>query len=105
MTVPGLDGIYIGPSDLSASLEREPRFDPEDPLVLSAIERILQRCRSAGLVPGIHTGSLAYAWRMIDKGFRLVTVGSDSRFMAAGAAATVAAMRAEDAASVGSATY
>ena len=37
------------------------------------------------LLAGIHNGSAEYAQKMIDKGFNLVTVGSDSRYIGAGA--------------------
>ena len=36
-------------------------------------------------VAGIHNGTPEYAKKMIDKGFNLVTVGSDSRYIATGA--------------------
>lgn len=94
-SVPGLDALYVGPSDLGASLGFPPRFDPEEPEILRAIDAVLDAARDRGLVAGIHTGSVAYASRMIEKGFRFVTVLSDARFIAAGARATVSQMRAQ----------
>jgi 4-hydroxy-2-oxoheptanedioate aldolase len=46
------------------------------------------------VVAGIHNGTPEYAQRMIAKGYRFVTLSSDSRYMAAGAQAAVAKMRA-----------
>jgi 4-hydroxy-2-oxoheptanedioate aldolase len=94
MSVAGLDAVYIGPNDLSLALGRSPKLDQDDPIVVEAIDNILSCATRHGLAAGIHNGTAAYALKMIDKGFRFVTVGSDSRFMAAGAQQTVAAMRA-----------
>ena len=91
--VPGLDGLYIGPNDLALSLGLHAHFDSEEPVMLDALERILQAARKQGKQAGIHCGSVAYAKRMVAQGFRLVTVGSDARFMASGAAQTVQELR------------
>ncbi len=93
VAVPGIDGLYIGPNDLALSLGLEAHFDSEEPLMLEAIERILKAARSQGKQAGIHCGSTAYARRMVAQGFRLVTVGSDARFMASGAAETLRELR------------
>jgi 4-hydroxy-2-oxoheptanedioate aldolase len=95
LAVEGLGGIYVGPSDLALSLGHPPRFDVEEGPVRDAIGRILDGARSAGVPAGIHTGSAAYALKMIAAGFRFVTIGSDARLMAAGAQAALKAMRAD----------
>ncbi|MCF3948116.1 HpcH/HpaI aldolase family protein [Acidiphilium iwatense] len=93
LAVPELDAIYIGPADLALSLGAEPRFDPVDPVVTGPIEHILARAKHHGKRAGIHTGSASYARAMVEKGFDFVTIGSDARFMAAGAARAVADFR------------
>ncbi|HLS69379.1 MAG TPA: aldolase/citrate lyase family protein [Kiloniellales bacterium] len=93
VAVEGLDGLYVGPSDLASSLGYPPGFDREEPELLDAIDLVLAKAREGGLVAGIHNGSSDYARSMIEKGFRLVTLGSDARFIAAGAAETLAQMR------------
>ena len=93
MAVPGIDAVYIGPADLANALGRTPGFDQTDPVVVDAIDLILSKATEHGLIAGIHNGTPEYAKAMIDKGFRLVTIGSDARLMAAGAARTVAQMR------------
>jgi len=93
LSVPGLDAIYVGPADLSLALGCTPTFDQEEKPVVAAIERIAEAAARHGVVAGIHNGSPAYAKRMIELGFRFVTIGSDARMMAAGAKQTVAAMR------------
>lgn len=93
MSTPGLDGVYIGPADLSLALGCTPRFDQDEAPVVEAIDRILARAQAHGLVAGIHNATPAYALRMVEKGFRFVTIGSDARFMAAGARAVTDAMK------------
>ena len=48
LSVPGLDGIYVGPSDLSASLGYPPALDPEQPEVVEAISTILKGAKMRG---------------------------------------------------------
>ena len=86
MSTPGLDGIYIGPADLSLAIGEEPSFDkPEGDKVYDTIMKILEHAKSNKIVAGIHNMKADYAEKMISKGFQLVTVGSDQRFMSAGA--------------------
>lgn len=83
-STPGLDGIYIGPSDLSLALGGPPTQDFDDPMRLEAFDRILAACRRAGIRCGVHTTSPGYSRKMIERGFDLVTVGSDTGYLAAG---------------------
>ena len=85
LDTPGLDGIYIGPADLSLALNEEPGFDrPENTKAYKEILRILESAKKRNLLAGLHNGTPEYAQKMIDKGFNLVTVGSDNRYIAAG---------------------
>jgi 4-hydroxy-2-oxoheptanedioate aldolase len=84
VATPGLDGIYIGPSDLSLALGGPPTQDSDDPMRLAAFDRILAACKAAGVKAGVHTTSVAYSQAMIARGFDLVTVGADARYLAAG---------------------
>ena len=80
LDTPNLDGIYIGPADLSLAVGEEPGFDkPESTKAYKEILRILRSCKKRNLLAGIHNGTPEYAQKMIDKGFNLVTVGSDSK--------------------------
>jgi 4-hydroxy-2-oxoheptanedioate aldolase len=86
---PGLNGIYIGPSDLSLSMGYTPKLDQEEPAVVEAIGQILKAAKEAGIRAGIHCLEPAYAKRMIEQGFDLVTIGSDIRLLATMAAQSV----------------
>ena len=95
VSTPGLDGVYIGPADLALSLGHKPKFDHTEPELLEPIERILDAAKAHGVMPGIHCGSAAYAKRMIDLGFQLVTLLSDQRLLVAAAKAMVDDLRAQ----------
>ena len=85
VATPGLDGVYIGPSDLSLSLGYTPKLDQEEPAVVEAIETIRAAAKDAGRRAGIHCLEPDYARRMIAQGFDLVTIGSDIRLLASAA--------------------
>ena len=93
LSTPGLDAIYIGPSDLSLALGCAPVFDDVDPPVVEAIDHILARAKAHGVVAGIHNGTPEAALKRIAKGFQFVTIASDARLMAAGAQGVMAKMR------------
>ena len=95
MGVPGLDAVFVGPADLGQSLGEGPGMDRTEPAVVGAIDRILVAAKEHGLAAGIFTGSTEYASRMVEQGFRFVTVLSDARLLASAAAQTVGAMKGE----------
>ena len=95
-TTPGLDGIYIGPADLTLGLTGRryaTGFDREEPEMVEAIRHILGRAHAAGIRACLHNGTAAYAARAIGWGFDLVTVSNDVRLLAGAAQASVAALR------------
>lgn len=94
LSTPGLDAIYIGPSDLSLALGCTPTFDDLDPTAAQAVQHILARAKAHGLVAGIHNGSPEAAARRIAMGFQFVTISSDARLMAAGSQQVLATLRA-----------
>ena len=93
LATPGLDAVYIGPSDLSLALGCKPTFDDLDPKAAEAVQHILARAQAHGVVAGIHNGTPEAALRRIAMGFQFVTVSSDARLMAAGAQQVVTTMR------------
>ena len=93
VATPGLDGVYIGPSDLALALGLPPTGDNENPVHAETVLRIRDACRANGVAAGIHTSSVKFTQRYLDLGFNLVTLGSDLRFMARAAAADLAEVR------------
>ena len=95
-TTPGLDGLYIGPADLTLGLtgRRYPiGFDREEPEMVEAIKTILDVAHKAGIRAALHNGTPAYAAKAVGWGFDLVTIASDARLLASAAQASVTAAR------------
>src|SRR5512140_1429721 len=82
LDVPGISGIYISTSDPGLSLGLKPVLDREEPQIFSLYDMLLKATGKRGLFAGVHNLTGAYAARMIDKGFRFVTLGNDSGLMA-----------------------
>jgi 4-hydroxy-2-oxoheptanedioate aldolase len=61
--------------------------------VVEAQRTIAAACKRHGVVAGIHVATPEYAQKMIEDGYRFVTLGSDSRMLAVQAAADVAVVR------------
>jgi 4-hydroxy-2-oxoheptanedioate aldolase len=96
LAVPGLDAVFVGPADLSQALGGPPGSDWVDGPVPAALERVLERSAAAGVHAGLFTRSVSYARRMRERGFRLLTVGSDLDFLGGGARAAVAGVAAPE---------
>jgi len=95
LNVPGIAGIYIGPSDLGFSYGMRPILDREEPEILAIYDKVLSECGKRGIKAGIHCGTATYAARAIGMGFRLVTIANDSGLMQMAAKAAVAQVRKE----------
>jgi 4-hydroxy-2-oxoheptanedioate aldolase len=96
VSTPGLDGVYIGPADLTLGLtgRKYPTgFDREEPEMIEAIKTILQKSHNAGIKACLHCGNSAYAARAIGWGFDLVTLLNDVRLLAGAAQASVTQAR------------
>ncbi len=93
LDVPGIDGIYIGPSDLGFSMGLIPILDRDEPQILAAYDKVLAACKKRHIFPGIHCGGSTYANRAIGMGFRLVTVANDSTLMLIAARAAIKTIR------------
>jgi 4-hydroxy-2-oxoheptanedioate aldolase len=84
-TVEGVDGIFIGPGDLAASMGHV--GNPKHPEVLAAIEKAICAIRECGKPAGILTPDEALARRYIELGCTFTAVGSDVGILARGAEA------------------
>lgn len=90
---PGVDGIYIGPSDLSLTLGLPPYSDPIDDRLLDAVASIRAAAARHGLPVGIHTTSGRQARYYLDLGLNLVTVSTDAAILRAAVLAELAGAR------------
>jgi 4-hydroxy-2-oxoheptanedioate aldolase len=94
LDVPGISGIYVGPSDLALSFGLEPALDREEPQMLEIYERLIAATAKRGITAGIQTGATPYAARMARLGFGIVTIASDLGFVQAGSREVVTSFRA-----------
>lgn len=90
LAVQGIDGIFVGPSDLSIALSGGASVDPLRPDNVEAIGAILAAIKAAGKVAATYaiTGVQARGYAAL--GFDLVAIGSDGGYLRAGAAAALA---------------
>lgn len=85
---PGLDGVYVGPSDLSLALGAKFPGDPEvEGPFEEAVDLIARTAREAGIAAGIHTFDGESAKRRLEQGYSFATVASDLSHLEAIAAA------------------
>jgi 4-hydroxy-2-oxoheptanedioate aldolase len=86
--VDGVDGVFIGPADLSASMGHV--GNPGHPEVQAAIDDAIRRIRAAGKAPGILTSDEAQARHYLALGALFVAVGLDGQILARGTSALAA---------------
>ena len=81
LAVPGLDGIYVGPNDLSLAMGLRPANESVEPAVVDAIERTRAMTVAAGKIAGIFCSDGPAAAGRIQEGFDLVTPGNDAALL------------------------
>jgi len=86
--IDGVDGVFIGPADLHASLGHA--GETANPKVKPMIDDAIRRIRKAGKAPGILTPNEADARHWLECGALFVAVGSDAGILARGADALAA---------------
>jgi len=74
----GLDGVYVGPSDLTLSMGIGADGNSSDPAFLDHLRRVVDQARAAGKHAGMHCATGEQARRMVEMNFDFVTVGSDT---------------------------
>jgi 4-hydroxy-2-oxoheptanedioate aldolase len=84
-----LDGVYIGPSDLSLGLGGHPAPRLEDATVLAAIATVREAADAAGKLCGLHCLDAADAARFAAEGFPMVTAGGDAGILRSALAAVM----------------
>ena len=89
----GVDGIFVGPCDLSIALGIPLAFD--DPVLLDAIERVRLACAANGKEALIFASGPEDARRWLERGFDSVTCGLDAAVLAQSYQGLVSACRPE----------
>ncbi|MHA0854045.1 4-hydroxy-2-oxoheptanedioate aldolase [Serratia nematodiphila] len=85
LQVEGVDGVFIGPADLSADMGFA--GNPQHPEVQRTIDDAIVRIRAAGKAPGILMANKALAQRYLEAGALFVAVGVDTTLLARAAEA------------------
>jgi 4-hydroxy-2-oxoheptanedioate aldolase len=91
---PGLDGVYVGPADLSLALGLEGFADLASRDLLEALDRVVVGASEHAVVPGIHAPSIERAVEMARRGFRFVGAAGDTELLRGGAAESIERTRA-----------
>ena len=91
VAVPGIDGILIGPYDLSASLGLIGQVG--HPTVVDAIRRVTEACRNAGIALGIFGVTADAVKPYLDEGYTLIVAGVDTVFLGQGAGTLLADLK------------
>jgi len=76
LAVDGVDGLYVGPGDLSLSLGCEP--SPDNPVLNRALQSVWAACAAAGKPVGVHATEGAVARRYREAGCTLITTAVDA---------------------------
>jgi 4-hydroxy-2-oxoheptanedioate aldolase len=93
LSVPGIDGYFVGPGDLCASLGLPNTWDPDFPEYWAALDEVRAVARDLGVPGGIHA-SPGRVPAMIERGYQFIAIGFDISFMAQAAASALQAGRA-----------
>ncbi|HEX9169849.1 MAG TPA: aldolase/citrate lyase family protein [Roseiarcus sp.] len=93
--VEGLDGVYVGPSDLSIAMSGGVAVAPRGAALLTEARRIAERAKAHGKYAAMFCFDGADARAMMALGYRLCTIASDHALMRAAAQTELAAARAE----------
>jgi 4-hydroxy-2-oxoheptanedioate aldolase len=92
-SVPGIDGLFVGPWDLSVTLSAGAKLDP----TLPEVDEVLRRVAAAAAAAGKFTATIApdarRAREVIAMGYRMVALSTDSGYIASGAARLIAETR------------
>lgn len=92
-SVPGVDALYIGPSDLSQALGLGPRYNADNPKHAETVTKIREACERHGKIPGVHTNGNVLTSRYIKEGFKMVMLTTDSAGMVSGAQRELSAIQ------------
>jgi 2-dehydro-3-deoxyglucarate aldolase/4-hydroxy-2-oxoheptanedioate aldolase len=85
--VPGIDGIIVGPYDLSGSYGKLGQvWDPE---IVEGIKRVLDTCKQYGKPVGIFAKHSEDAKKYLAQGFQLIAVGVDMHYLWSAAKASI----------------
>ncbi len=90
---PGIDVLFVGPSDLSITLTNGKELDPHSATVEAALDKIIAAANKAGKVAGLYCANAERAVACAKRGVRFMAVASDLAMLRAGAAAQLKTLK------------
>lgn len=90
---PGVDGLFLGPSDLSIALSDGKQLDPLSKEVDRELDRILAAAQRAKKIPGAYCPSAERAVALAKRGVKFLAVMSDLAMLRAGTAAALKVLK------------
>jgi len=93
LATPGLDGVFVGPFDLSITLAGGKTVDPDSKEVDAALTRIVKAANSAEKLAGVYCHTSKRALALAKRGFHFISAGSDIGFLRAGVASVLAELQ------------
>ena len=91
--VPGVDILFIGPSDLASSLGVPVGLDNQHPDHKAAVAQVLETGKRFNIPVGIHCSSGEEVNRRIEQGFLWLSISSDVRFLSAASRTAIEQVR------------
>ena len=82
LAVPGIDGVLIGPSDLSIALSDGTSIEPHGPAVHDVLELVVRRTRAHGKIAACFCADGERAKAVSALGFQLCSIGTDGTLLA-----------------------
>jgi 4-hydroxy-2-oxoheptanedioate aldolase len=92
--VDGIDGLFLGPNDLSLTLSRGAQLAPSDSSLSGPFGRIAEAARKAGKIPAVYAATPERGRYFRSLGFQFIALGSDQAYLANGAKAMLTAFSA-----------
>lgn len=80
---PGVDGVYVGPNDLALGCGYGRATYRDSSEVDALIQRVVDTCRGAGVVAGLHCSDAEMAVHWAGRGVRLLTAGQETSLLRA----------------------
>jgi 4-hydroxy-2-oxoheptanedioate aldolase len=90
---PGIDGVFVGPSDLSIALSNGAVLDPVSAEVEREVDTILAAAKKANKIAGAYCATAERALELKRRGFRFLAIGSDVGFLRVGTTAVTKALK------------
>jgi 4-hydroxy-2-oxoheptanedioate aldolase len=93
MGTPGIDGFFLGPSDLSIALSEGKHVDPLSKEVDHELDRLITTAQRLKKIPGAYCHSAERAAALAKRGVKFLAVSSDLAMLRAGAAAAMKVLK------------